>query len=104
MKFTALAALLSVAGARSSIQTASFDECKSHADCGMFFNEHMVCATVTGNLHNFRKNKQMLNIKHTTCTLHAFCKAHDRNIADGHMWSKTVKCMPNAPKLPTVSL
>merc|ERR1712167_158579 len=81
MKFS----LFIAAAAASSITTAPFDECKTHADCGKFFNESMVCADIDEGIPG------MVRFQYTKCTLHAFC---------GHSGT----CKENAPPLPTTSL
>merc|ERR550514_1635759 len=93
MKFLAFVAAV----AASNLTVADFDECKSHADCGKFFNEPMVCADVKEGWPN------VFDASYTKCTLHAFCGfKHD---AQAQGWGrKEVTCKPGAPQMPTTSL
>merc|ERR1712167_71934 len=92
MKFS----LFIAAAAASSITTAPFDECKTHADCGKFFNESMVCADIDEGIPG------MVRFQYTMCTLHAFC-GHSGTCKETG-WTGKATCKPNAPPLPTTSL
>ena len=123
MKFAVFAALLATASASTITFNDTMDaaHCDTHKDCPMFFNEPMVCATVTevyteefrqfGRAQNTtapvpRRVTEIMNATYNHCTLHALCGTDFKSeIFHSNVFFKgTATCMPNAPPMPTTSL